>query len=113
MVSSASLKEESAFSGIGDAQGSTSGYQNLAEAEYVVAVYQYMRLIGYPAHKFRFLLYAAQCALIKDVLNLRCVPSPAFWEASLCGTAKSYAGQENDVILLSLPGQMAPRAFFL
>lgn len=26
-------------------------YQNLGEAEYVVAVYQYMRLLGYPAEK--------------------------------------------------------------
>ena len=24
-------------------------YQNLAEAEYIIAVYSYMRLLGYPA----------------------------------------------------------------
>eukprot|EP00946_MAST-07B_sp_MAST-7B-sp1_P003916 g3916.t1 len=85
MVSSAAQKEESTFTGTGDARGSTSGYQNLAEAEYVVAVYQYMRLIGYPAQNISILtVHAAQCALIKDVLNLRCVPSPAFFGKPRC-----------------------------
>jgi hypothetical protein len=34
------------FNGVGESQPSPFFYQNLAEAEYVVAVYMYMRLIG-------------------------------------------------------------------
>jgi hypothetical protein len=44
--------------------------QNLAEAEYVVAVYQYMRLLGYPASSISILTtYNGQKGLIEDVLT--------------------------------------------
>ena len=47
--------------------------QNLGEAEYVVAVYQYMRLLGYPAERISILAtYNGQKHLIRDVLNQRC-----------------------------------------
>ena len=104
MVSSAAREEESCFHGSSCSRGATSGYQNLAEAEYMVAVYQFMRLIGYPAQRISILAtHSAQCALIKDVLNLRCVPSPAYFGRPRCvSTAEGYAGQENDFVLLSL-----------
>lgn len=48
-------------------------FQNLAEAEYVVAVFMYMRLIGYPAEKISILTtYNGQKHLIRDVINMRC-----------------------------------------
>jgi intron-binding protein aquarius len=48
-------------------------YQNLGEAEYVVAMYQYMRLIGYPANKISILTtYNGQKHLIRDILHQRC-----------------------------------------
>jgi len=49
----------------------------LAEAEYVVAVYMYMRLIGYPAEKISILTtYNGQKFLIRDVIKLRCSKNP-------------------------------------
>ena len=54
-------------------------FQNLAEAEYVVTLYQYMRLLGYPAEKISMLTtYNGQKALLKDVVERRCAYHPAF-----------------------------------
>ena len=51
--------------------------QNLAEAEYCVAVFMYMRLIGYPADKISILTtYNGQKHLIRDVINIRCATNP-------------------------------------
>ena len=53
--------------------------QNLGEAEYVVSLYQYMRLRGYPAEKISILTtYNGQKALIRDVVERRCAGHPAF-----------------------------------
>lgn len=53
--------------------------QNLGEAEYVVSVFQYMRLRGYPADKISILTtYNGQRALISDVVERRCANHPAF-----------------------------------
>eukprot|EP00058_Branchiostoma_floridae_P027957 XP_002613448.1 hypothetical protein BRAFLDRAFT_123925 [Branchiostoma floridae] len=47
--------------------------QNLAEAEYVVGIFMYMRLLGYPAEKISILTtYNGQKHLIRDVINQRC-----------------------------------------
>lgn len=52
--------------------------QNVAEAEYVVLAFQYMRLRGYPAQKISILTtYNGQKALIRDVIEQRCM-HPAF-----------------------------------
>ncbi len=51
--------------------------QNLGEAEYVVAMFMYMRLIGYPAEKISILTtYNGQKHLIRDVINQRCSKNP-------------------------------------
>lgn len=51
--------------------------KNLAEAEYCVAVFMYMRLIGYPAEKISILTtYNGQKHLIRDVVNIRCAKNP-------------------------------------
>ncbi|KAF9919175.1 hypothetical protein FBU30_011136 [Linnemannia zychae] len=77
--------------------------QNLGEAEYVVAVYQYMRLLGYPAEKITILTtYNGQKDLIRDVLNQRCSWNPVFGRPAAVTTVDKYQGQQNDYILLSL-----------
>ena len=44
-------------------------------AEYVVSVYMYLRLLGYPANKISILTtYNGQKLLIRDVIDRRCVP---------------------------------------
>ncbi|KAI1313886.1 hypothetical protein EDD11_002421 [Mortierella claussenii] len=77
--------------------------QNLGEAEYVVAVYQYMRLLGYPAEKISILTtYNGQKDLIRDVLNQRCSWNPIFGRPARVTTVDKYQGQQNDYVLLSL-----------
>ncbi|KAI8352959.1 P-loop containing nucleoside triphosphate hydrolase protein [Mortierella sp. GBAus27b] len=77
--------------------------QNLGEAEYVVAVYQYMRLLGYPADKITILTtYNGQKELIRDVLTQRCSWNPVFGWPARVATVDKYQGQQNDYVLLSL-----------
>ena len=53
--------------------------QNLAEAEYAVALFMYMRLQGYPPDKIAILTtYNGQKHLIRDVLQKRCARNPVF-----------------------------------
>lgn len=51
--------------------------QNLGEAEYVVALFMYMCLLGYPAEKISILTtYNGQKHLIRDIINQRCGNNP-------------------------------------
>jgi len=91
------------FNGAGESQPSPFFYQNLAEAEYIVAVYMYMRLIGYEASKISLLTtYNGQKALIRDVCNARCANNPLIGMPHKIATVDKYQGQQNDYILLSL-----------
>lgn len=90
------------FQGKGESCPTPFFYQNLGEAEYVVAVYQFMRLLGYPAEKISILTtYNGQKNLIRDVLAQRC-RSAVFGQPARVTTVDKYQGQQNDYILLSL-----------
>ena len=66
------------FQGEGERCPTPYFYQNLGEAEYVVAVYQYMRLLGYPAEKISIITtYNGQKNLIRDIIAQRCM-NPIF-----------------------------------
>lgn len=91
------------FNGIGESEPNPYFYQNLAEAEYVVAVFMYMRLIGYPSEKISILTtYNGQKHLIRDVINERCANNPLIGRPYKVTTVDKYQGQQNDYILLSL-----------
>ena len=91
------------FNGVGESQPSPFFYQNLAEAEYVVAVYMYMRLIGFAANKISILTtYNGQKALLRDVCMARCAGNPLIGMPHKIATVDKYQGQQNDYILLSL-----------
>jgi intron-binding protein aquarius len=78
-------------------------YQNLGEAEYVVALYIYMRLIGYPAQSITMLAtYNGQKQLLRDVVNARCANHPLYGRPGKISTVDKYQGQQNDIVLLSL-----------
>lgn len=65
--------------GKGEQEPTPYFYQNLGEAEYIVRVYQFMRLLGYPARKISILTtYNGQKHLLRDVIERRCVNNPAF-----------------------------------
>ncbi|GFP96301.1 intron-binding protein aquarius [Phtheirospermum japonicum] len=115
------------YHGRGESAPSPWFYQNEGEAEYLVSVYIYMRLLGYPANKISILTtYNGQKLLIRDVINRRCVPydfigPPHKLTPEALGmlhnefgtihfsctgkqvtTVDKFQGQQNDFILLSL-----------
>lgn len=90
------------YHGKGESAPSPWFYQNEGEAEYIVSVYMYMRLLGYPASKISILTtYNGQKLLIRDVISRRCkacnIDPP-----SKVATVDKFQGQQNDFILLSL-----------
>jgi intron-binding protein aquarius len=91
------------FGGAGETSPTAHFFQNLGEAEYVAATYQYMRLLGYPSEKITVLTtYKGQCALLRDVFAQRCAGSPLFGMPACIETVDKYQGQQNDYCLLSL-----------
>ena len=67
------------FEGQGEQAPQPYFYQNLGEAEYMVTVYQYMRLLGYPAKKISMLTtYNGQLALLRDIVEAKCANNPLF-----------------------------------
>ena len=84
------------YMGDGETSPNPQTTQNLGEAEYVVALYQYMRLLGYPADKITILTpYNGQRSLIMDVLKLRCAWNPMFGQP-LVSTVDKYQGRQNE-----------------
>eukprot|EP01026_Neomeris_dumetosa_P059178 TRINITY_DN5524_c0_g1_i2.p1 TRINITY_DN5524_c0_g1~~TRINITY_DN5524_c0_g1_i2.p1 ORF type:complete len:341 (-),score=24.73 TRINITY_DN5524_c0_g1_i2:263-1285(-) len=91
------------YLGQGEYQPTPFFYQNLGEAEYVVSVFQYMRLLGYPANKITILTtYNGQKHLIRDVIARRCLKDPLFGKPQKITTVDKFQGQQNDYVLLSL-----------
>lgn len=85
------------YKGKGDSEPTPHFIQNLGEAEYAVAIFQYMRLLGYPASTITILAtYAGQRALIQDVLNHRCAKNPLFGLPGKVLTVDKYQGEQND-----------------
>ena len=85
------------YKGVGESEPTPHYIQNLGEAEYAVAIYQYMRLLGYPASSITILTtYSGQRALIKDVLNHRCSSNALFGLPKLVATVDKYQGEQND-----------------
>jgi len=88
------------YNGKGESEPTPHFVQNIGEAEYAVAMYQYMRLLGYPADKITMLTtYAGQRALIKDVLSHRCVRNgmhKVFGLPKAVMTVDKYQGEQND-----------------
>ena len=97
------------YKGKGETEPSPHFVQNLGEAEYAVALYQYMRLLGYPAEKITILCtYAGQRALIRDVLAHRCKGNRLFGMPAWVGTVDKYQGEQNDYVILSMVRTKAP-----
>ncbi|KAJ4994089.1 intron-binding protein aquarius [Stagonosporopsis vannaccii] len=91
------------FKGRGEAEPTPHWIVNLGEAEYAVALFMYMRLLNYPAHKISILTtYAGQRGLINDILNAKCRDHPFFGRPKIVATVDKYQGEQNDYIILSL-----------
>ncbi|VDM30671.1 unnamed protein product [Hydatigera taeniaeformis] len=91
------------YKGVGESEPSPYFYQNLAEAEYVVATYMYMRILGYPSDRIAILTtYNGQKHLIRDVIEARCASNPLLGKPRTVTTVDRFQGQQNDYILVSL-----------
>nr|XP_027195833.1 RNA helicase aquarius-like [Dermatophagoides pteronyssinus] len=91
------------FNNVGESEPLPHFYQNLAEAEFVVATFMYMRLLGYPSDKITILTtYNGQKHLIRDVVEQRCSTNPFIGKPNKVTTVDKFQGQQNDYILLSL-----------
>jgi intron-binding protein aquarius len=91
------------YMGRGEMEPNPHFIQNLGEAEFVVAVFMYMRLLGYPAEKITIITsYNGQKHLIRDVIRQRCASNPIFGVPHKVTTVDRFQGQQNDYILCSL-----------
>lgn len=91
------------FENLGETCPSPHYYQNLAEAEYVIATFMYMCLIGYNPNNITILTtYNGQKALLKDIFKQKCSWNPLFNSLTKITTVDKYQGQQNDYVLLSL-----------
>ncbi len=83
------------LNGVGESSPTPFFYQNLAEAEYIVQTYMYMRLLGYPAEKVSILTtYNGQKHLIRDVLQQRCASNLLFGLPNKVQTVDKFQGQQ-------------------
>lgn len=91
------------YQGMGEMEPNPHFIQNLGEAEYLVATYMYMRMLGYPREKISIITsYNGQKHLIRDVIKQRCAWDPRFGTPHKITTVDRFQGQQNDYILLSL-----------
>lgn len=90
------------LNGVGESEPMANYWQNLAEAEFVVATYQYMRLLGYPAESIAILSpYNGQKALLREIVAKRCSSDVRFGPVRV-STIDHFQGQQADYVLLSL-----------
>lgn len=91
------------YNGVGESEPNPYFYQNLAEAEYCVSVFMYMRLLGYPRSEITILTtYNGQKHLIRDIIKQRCGDNPLIGWPDKVTTVDRFQGQQNNYILLSL-----------
>lgn len=93
------------YEGRGETSPTSHFFQNVGEAEYAVALFQYMVLIGYAPHSVSILTtYNGQKDLIRDILAKRCGSGTPLAGVSprAVSTVDQYQGQQNDMIILSL-----------
>lgn len=95
------------YQGKGQEGDSRSLLRNVGEAEYAVAIYQYMRLLGYPANKVTILTTTVgQQRLIADIISKRCSSTVAerkvFGYPRSVATVGEHQGWRNDYVIVSL-----------
>lgn len=100
------------YLGQGESEPSPGVYQNLGEAEFIVALYMLMRLNNVKAESISILTaYTGQKNLIHDVVKAKCDWNPIFGQPRDITTIDQFQGQSNDIVLVSLvrtenPGHM-------
>ncbi len=76
---------------MGESTPSQFIYQNLGEAEYAVALFTYMRVLGYPAERISLLTtYNGQASLLRDIVQRRCAQNPFIGVPGRISTVDKY-----------------------
>ena len=100
------------FMGQGESEPSPNVFQNLGEAEFIVALFMLLRLNNISAESISVLTaYTGQKNLINDVVKAKCDWNPIFGKPRDITTIDQFQGQSNDIVLVSLvrtenPGHM-------
>ncbi|CAA22806.1 U2-type spliceosomal complex ATPase Cwf11 [Schizosaccharomyces pombe] len=98
-----------------------SGYkQNLGEAEYAVALFQYMRMLGYPTNEIVICtLYESQVSLLNEIISVRCSHNSFFGQPAFVGTVEKLPSDKrvNFVIFTTVESKEAsdhwnPKTFY-
>ncbi|KAG2381686.1 hypothetical protein C9374_006070 [Naegleria lovaniensis] len=88
------------YQGTGEIQPYPHMFQNLGEAEYAIALYMYLRLVGHEANTITILTpYQGQKNLIRSIAKRRC---GSLGEPKKITTVDRYQGQSNDIVILSM-----------
>lgn len=91
------------YKGSGETMPMPHYYQNKGEAEFVVALFKYMRMLGYPGEQITILTtYNGQKQLLRDLVERECNKDAYIGRPSKVTTVDKFQGQQNDYILLSL-----------
>ncbi|EEB07625.2 complexed with Cdc5 protein Cwf11 [Schizosaccharomyces japonicus yFS275] len=91
------------FNGVGESEPVRGFKQNLGEAEYAIAIYQYMRMLGYPKEKIAILtLFDGQKALLSDIVKARCDQNSFFGSPLILDNVTTYGGRAVDFLILSM-----------
>lgn len=91
------------YKGVGESAPMPYFYQNRGEAEYVILLFKYMRILGYPSEKITILTtYNGQKQLIRDLIERECTKDAYIGKPNKVTTVDKFQGQQNDYILLSL-----------
>lgn len=91
------------YHGSGETAPMPHYYQNRGEAEFVVALFKYMRMLGYPGERITILTtYNGQKQLLRDLVERECTADAYIGRPSKVTTVDKFQGQQNDYILLSL-----------
>lgn len=91
------------YNGFGETAPMPHFYQNKGEAEFIVAVFKYMRMLGYPGESITILTtYNGQKQLLRDLIERESTKDAYIGRPSKVTTVDKFQGQQNDYILLSL-----------
>ncbi|EPX74346.1 complexed with Cdc5 protein Cwf11 [Schizosaccharomyces octosporus yFS286] len=102
------------FKGAKETEITEGSKQNLGEAEYAVAIYQYMRMLGYPADEIGICtLYDSQVALLREILNVRCSGNSFFGLPLLVNNVKNLGRHVKYMIFTTVSSEGDPRQWSL
>ncbi|EPY54290.1 complexed with Cdc5 protein Cwf11 [Schizosaccharomyces cryophilus OY26] len=102
------------FKGAKENEVKKGNKQNLGEAEYAVAIYQYMRMLGYPADEIGICtLHESQVPLLREILNVRCSNNSLFGLPLFVKSVKNLKEHVKYMIFTTVSSETIPKEWSL